>query len=264
MKKLIAVASLFVTSIWALPDLFAPLSIDLIGKSQLFDTILVTTDLVNKGTSTAYSPTYPSKYLAVSIGVDSFNIRSHDAASVMPGYFIEFKDTLVVIGGPHSIQTWCDPLIKWGESGGGINNNVRSQYFNFRPQIIRDTIILIDTLIVRDTLKIVQKDTVNITLRDTVRISITDTITKFDTVRVVQRDTIIKTDTVKVYQPPTFAKTSGKYLRPNVETTVYNAFGQPVWSGIAPQGGFPQVRLKQGIHLIVQGKEARRFRVAYK
>jgi hypothetical protein len=256
---------LLAVSAFSYPDLYAPLTIDLIGKSKLFDTILVTTDLVNKGTTTAYSPIYPSTYTAVNVGVDSFNIRLHYAASIQAGYFYEFYDTIVVIGGPHSIQTWCDPLGRWAEGGGEVNNNVRSQYFNFRPQIIRDTILLIDTLVVRDTLKIVQKDTVKITLRDTLRISIRDTIIKNDTIRVVQRDTVIKTDTIKVYTPPTtFAKTSGSYLKPIVHTTVYNSVGQPVWSGLAPQGGFPQVRLKQGLHLIVQGDNARRFRVAYK
>jgi hypothetical protein len=261
---MLKIVLLLAVSVFSYPDLYAPLTIDLKSSSQYFDTIIVTTDLINKGSTPAFSPLYPTTYTALSVGVDSFNIRVHSVASIQPGYFLEFADTIIVIGGPHSIQTWCDPLGKWGEGGAEVNNNVRSQYFNFRPQIIRDTILLIDTVVVRDTLKIVQKDTVKITLKDTLRISIRDTIIKNDTIRVVQRDTVIKTDTIKVYLSPTFAKTSGSYIKPNVQTMVYNAIGQPVWSGLAPQGGFPSVRLKQGLHLIIQGNDARRFRVAYK
>jgi hypothetical protein len=270
-------------SAFAYTDLFAPLTIEHIGSSAYLDTIRVTTTLVNKGTTTAYSPLYPTPYTVVVVGVDSFNIESHQIPSIQAGYYWEFVDTMVVIMGAHSIQTWCDPLGAWGESGGEKVNNVRSQAFNFRPtiQIVRDTVVIYDTLEVHDTLKVVQKDTVTITERDTIkvvnfdtvkvtlhdttRITILDTIIKNDTIRIVSRDTVIKHDTVK-YCPPTqaMAKTASAPPRPEVHAAVYNAVGQLVWEGPLRQGGYPPIRLKQGLHILVQNGQVHRFRVAYK
>lgn len=263
MKKWLLLIAVLASKSPALPDLVAPFDIRLINSSAFFDTLEIRSYLLNKGTTTAFSPLYPEDYPVLTVGVDSFNIRGHDMVSLSAGYYREFVDTIVVIQGPGSIHSWCDLLRAWDEGAGQINNNVRSQAFNFHPKIIRDTVVLYDTLVIRDTLKIVEKDTVIITLKDTIRVTVRDTIIKKDTIRVTIRDTVIRVDTVK-YCPPTLAK-AGRFGRgPAVASVVYNAVGQPVWRGSLPVGEYPPVRLKQGLHLLVQGQRAHRFRVAYK
>ncbi len=234
---------LLAVSVFATPDLVAPFTVDLLNsKSAYFDTIQVTTYLQNRGN--VATPIQSFNWTAVSIGVDSFTIDAHQiyaGNSLNPNNFFEFKDTVQIIKGPFSIHTNADPLQISGEGGGDKVNNVRSQSFNFHPKIIQDTILLIDTLRIHDTVKVAIHDTVKITLRDTV----------------------IKRDTIK-YCPPTLAKTSGRFLKPLVSTTVFNARGQPEWTGMVLEGEFPQVRLKQGLHLLIQGQQVRRFQVVYK
>lgn len=265
MKKLVGVVALCLASrLFALPDFIAPFDLRLIHSSTLFDTVEVTTYLINKGTTVATSPLYPSPYTAVSVGVDSFNIRTHDVYTLSAGFYLEFKDTITIIRGAHSFHTWCDPLVAFNESN--VNNNVRSQPVNYHPAVVRDTIVLYDTLVRVDTLKTIQKDTVKIVERDTLRI------TERDTIRITLRDTIRATDTVRVVvrdtiyipQVPSLAKASARLARPAVQTEVYNAIGQLVWSGRLRDGEYPPVRLKQGLHLLVQGSRAHRFRVAYR
>jgi hypothetical protein len=237
MRKTLALLALVASVPRAAVDLVAPFDVRLLGSNVLFDTVEITTYLLNKGTTQAVSPVALSPYLAVAIGVDSFNIRSHDIYTLSPGYYLDFTDTITVIRGAHSFHTWCDPLGAWNESN--ENNNVRSQAVNYRPAVIFDTIVLYDTLVIRDTVRI------------------------HDTVKVTVRDTVIKKDTVK-YCPPSMAKASAAALRPAVASTVYNAIGQPVWAGALREGEYPPIRLKQGLHLLVQGARVHRFRVAYK
>jgi hypothetical protein len=133
------------------------------------------------------------------------------------------------------------------------------------PIVYYDTVRVTqhDTVIHIETLKVVQRDTIKITEHDTTRVTVRDTIIKNDTIRVVIRDTVIKKDTIK-YCPPTLAKTSSVNRSPERLATVYNALGQPEWSGLLQQGAFPDFRLKEGLYIITQGTQSRRFRVSYK
>jgi len=224
-------------------DLVAPFTVDLIStKHPLWDTVLITTYLTNRGADPTTSHTFNATIMAVKI--DSFVVggSNHDIPAgyvLNGGSFVEVQDIAIAPKGPFAVATWTDPLRFMGEGGGEAVNNVRSAAYNFYPDVVFDTVVLYDTLIVRDTLRI----------RDTVKVTV--------------RDTVIKTDTVK-FCPPTMAKVSAAALRPAVPTTVYNAIGQPVWAGPLREGEYPPVRLRQGIHILVQGSRVHRFRVAYK
>jgi hypothetical protein len=247
-------------------DLKAPFDVRKLGSSALFDTVEISTFLINDGSTTAISPLYPSTYSAVTVGTDTLaNLRLHSVATINPKSYWSFVDTLVVIRGPFTISTWCDPLHAWGEGGYEVGNNVRSQAFNFHPtiQVVIDTVVLYDTLRIRDTLKVVEKDTVSITLHDTTRVTVTDTIFQKDTIRVTVRDTVVKKDTVK-YCPPTLAKAASRASQAPVASVVYNAAGVKVWEGLLLPGAYPPAGLRAGLHLIVQGDQARRFRIAYR
>jgi hypothetical protein len=255
---------LFCSAIGATPDLIAPFTVDLIRKGSFIDSIEVTTYLVNNGTSVA-APTYPNFLLDVSIGIDSFQVRSHSTLFLTTGNVLIYKDTIATIAGPFSITTWCDPLHAWGEGGGELVNNVRSQAYNFHPTILllHDTTVVYDTLRFHDTLKVVEKDTVKINLHDTTRVTLRDTIFQRDTIRVVIRDTVIKRDTIRV-GPPTLAKAASLAYQKPVASIVYDAVGVKVWEGMLQPGGYPPAGLRPGLHLIVQGDKARRFRIAYR
>jgi hypothetical protein len=227
--KILAAILFFASASFAGPDLVAPFTVDLkSSKSFLFDTVVVTSYLSNNGTTNTLTQSFDATI--ISIGVDSFNIFAHKIPAsyyMGPNTFVTFKDTLAVIKGSFSIHTWCDPLLFFGEGGGQINNNIRSQAYNFHPTTVHDTVLLIDTL------KLAVHDTVKITVHDTVKIA-SAAAPKFSAAVV------------------------------SVPSTVYDAIGRPEWSGMLAPGGFPMVKLHEGLHLIVQGASARRFRVAYK
>lgn len=265
MIKTLAAFSFMLCASFANVDFKAPFDVRKLGSTNLFDTVEVTSYLINDGTSAGTSPLFPSPYPALSVGVDSFNIRGHSIASLNGKTYLVLLDTVVVVRGPFTIFSWCDPLHAWGESGGEVVNNVRSQAFNFHPAIqqIHDTTVVYDTLRFRDTLQVVEKDTIRINLHDTTRVTVLDTIFQHDTIRVVVRDTIVKRDTIRI-GPPTLAKAASlKYLVPTA-STVYNAAGVVVWEGLLLPGAYPPAGLRPGLHLIVQGERARRFRVAYR
>lgn len=257
---------LLAVSVSAAPDLVAPFTIDLKSNKGVWDTIIVTTYLGNVGTTATLPQTFDATIF--SAGVDSFNLFGHRIPATLvlnPGSMVVYRDTLTVRPGPFSIFTWCDPLGFLGEGGGELVNNVRSQAYNFYPTVrqIHDTTVVYDTLRFRDTLRIVEKDTIRITLHDTTRVSVTDTIFQQDTIRVVVRDTVVKKDTVK-YCPPTLAKAGSVARLVPVASVVYTAAGVKVWEGSLPLGGYPPSGLRPGLHLIVQGDQTRRFRVAYR
>lgn len=125
----------------ATPDLVAPFTVDLISQQGALDTIIVTTYLTNIGNAETTVRTFDAQI--VSIGIDSLNIRGHQIPAnkvLSPGGLVIYKDTIAMIPHPFSIFTWCDPLGSLGEGGGEVVNNVRTQGYNYYPQVIRDTV----------------------------------------------------------------------------------------------------------------------------
>lgn len=213
----------------AQPDLVAPFTVDLLSSSHaLWDTIEVTTWLINKGDLTAWSPLYPSDYTALSLGFDSLQLRNHSIPYLDAGYYVEFIDTLVVMKAPFCVVTWCAPLGEFGEGGGQKVNNVRGVAFDFYPETVYDTtyILVYDTVIVHDT-------TVT-----------TDTLVMHDTV--VVHDTVYATGSTPKFASATLSA-EGEY------TEVYRMDGRMVWHGALREGQLPPVRLAMGTHVLVCG-----------
>lgn len=256
---------LFAGIVYAGPDLFAPMAVDVLDSSgTFFDKIQITTLVVNRGDAGNTPLSYPAVML--SVGIDSVHLNDHRVPATYvlnAGFYTTFLDTALVFKGRFSVNTQVDPLFQFGENGAQTLNNVRSQSFEFHPYIstVHDTTVVYDTL--TDTLKLVEKDTVKINLHDTTRVTIRDTIFQRDTIRVVIRDTVIRVDTLRI-GPPTLAKASSLAHLAPIASTVYNAAGVKVWEGMLSPGGYPPAGLRPGLHLIVQGGQARRFRVAYR
>jgi hypothetical protein len=79
----------------------------------------------------------------------------------------------------------------------------------------------------------------------------------------------IVVDTVYIDScPPTGIRPFAGAARPGrgvaVPSKVYNAVGQVVWQGRAPQGVLPAESLRPGLYLLVQGAKTRHFRVMRK
>jgi hypothetical protein len=238
------------------PDLVCPLGWKYLGSTsdRIIDSFEVHSYLENRGDQAAVSPLYPSSFMAVAIGVDSFNYKSHSIISLSAGYFSEFVDTITVIALPFSIHSHADPIGSF-QNGYNVINDVYSYSINIHPTIVFDTvrIVLIDTLKLHDTTRI--NDTLRITLHDTTKITLKDTIriTKTDTITV--HDTLQKT-------PIRLAK--GKAPNPSIYGEIYNIRGQKVWAGYSEAGAFPSMKLAEGMHLFVQGKRKIPFRVLYR
>jgi hypothetical protein len=219
---------LFASIARATADLVAPFTVDVISsKHPLWDTIQITTYLSNIGTTSTISNS--SEFTVLNVGIDSLMpLRIHN---ILPTYYlgagnmVVYKDTITALRGPFAIVTHADPIHVFQEYS--VGNDVRSQAYNFHPAIqqIHDTVVVYDT--------------VRVTVRDTIR----------DTIRV---------------GPPALAKAaSAAHLAP-VASVVYDAAGAKVWEGMLPPGAYPPTGLRPGLHLIVQGEQARRFRIAYR
>jgi hypothetical protein len=283
MKKI----TLFILVITALgysyPDLVCPLGWKHIGSTsnKLIDSFEVHSYLQNRGDQTATSPLYPSEYSALTIGVDSFNIKNHSIITLNAGYFREFVDTITVLAISFSVHSHCDPL-GYFQNGWNVNNDVYSYGVNIHPTIKYDTVTLVhyDTVnqsfYVHDTTRI--KDTLRITtqIHDTLRIvtQIRDTIIKSDTLRITKTDTLRFTKSDTVYRIDTLwkhdtLKTSAAPLaglakqRSKVYGEIYNVIGQCVWKGYEIEGAIPRIKYSQGIHVLIQGSKRKMFRVLY-
>lgn len=210
---------LLAASAFSFSDLVGPFTVDVIStKNPLWDTIQVTTYVSNIGTTKTITNT--SDFQVASVGIDSFfPLKNH----VMPANFFlsagglaVFKDTLIAFHGPFAIVTQVDPIHVFQEYA--IGNDTRSQGYNFYPTIIRDTLLLVDTLLIHDTVN---------------------------------------------YCAPSLVKASSAVSQ-GLATTIYNLAGQPAWTGALPPGGLPIAKLKPGLYLMVQGRNTRRFRIAYR
>ncbi len=269
MIKFLTTSIFFALSISsAAPDLVPFFRVTQIHSSSVFDSILVESAVINNGSTASYSQTID--LAVISIGKDSLTpLKYHNIPAnyvINSGSFMSFKDTLQVIPIVFSINVYVDPL---GYLDGFKGNNVTSQAYNFHPQQVHDTItvVLYDTVntttTLHDTLKTVTHDTTKLTItdtlithiRDTIKITLRDTIKIHDTTKVVVHDTV---------KTPTKIKGLGKFAAQDVYTTIYNSMGSIVWTGYLPTGGYPKVKLLQGLHLAVQGQKRYAFRVVYK
>jgi hypothetical protein len=256
MKKTFLIVLLLAITGFSYPDLVCPLGWKYLSSTsdKIIDSFEVYSYLENRGDLAAVSPVYPSSYISLVIGVDSFNIRNHSIVSLSAGYFQEFVDTIAVLALPFSIHSHCDPL-GGIQNGWNVNNDVYSYAINIHPSIVFDTvrIVLIDTLRLHDTTKI--NDTLRITLHDTTKITLKDTI------RITKTDTITVHDTLQKTQ---IGLAKGKALNASIYGEIYNIRGQEVWAGYSEVGAFPSMKLAEGMHLFVQGKRKIPFRVLYR
>lgn len=157
MPKAILFLCLFAMDVFSNADLVAPFTVDVISKKNpLWDTIEVTTYVSNVGTTPTIVKT--QDFNVVSVGIDSFiPLRLHN---IPAGYYLDagktqvYKDTITAFFGPFAIVTQADPIHVFQESA--IGNDLRSQAYNFYPKIVRDTILLVDTvkITIHDTIKV--------------------------------------------------------------------------------------------------------------
>jgi hypothetical protein len=254
------ISLLAIGNVFAYCDLFAPATVRMLSdKHPLWDTIEITTSVENISTTdTAKSPLYPSDFTVLKVGIDSLWFGNlHRAYKFQPWSFTIYKDTAIVLKTPFSLYTWIDPLHAWNEGGAEVYNNVLSWTYNFHPEITYDTVRLVLTDTLRDTVR----------LHDTLTIVRRDTIIHKDTLTLTKRDTLIHNDTIVVYDTiyPTAGMTKKIYaaMRPAVHTEIYNIVGQLVWNGNSPEGIIPRIKLPQGTCMMIQGDKRKLLKVSY-
>ena len=150
---MLRIVLLLAASVMAGPDLVAPFTVDLVStKHPLWDTVQVTAYLLNLGSTDTPVHTFDAVILDVRMDSVPFGPKSHSIPTGLvlgAGKSVVLASQGIVPKGPFSIATWCDPLGHFGEGGGQVANNVRSQAYNFYPKVIRDTV----KVVVHDTVK---------------------------------------------------------------------------------------------------------------